>query len=463
MNPREEDNAVSRVTEADFGGAVTTCESADRPEVPTSIGHLRPNNDLTLGGRTLALAPSNQTQAPQLSPEELNDMSVITESFQPSVGDILRVIDPDEYLLHDWDDICSALDDEDARGPAEQGPEALLQFLIDRAFITSTTVEWEIAPRYEDLEPELQEIITDLVISIGRSDRYLSAPRCPCCGVPMLDRTDGPIPPSPDGNSLSEASEGASLDGGFSGSQSDEADEGDEEPEENEEMDECNVRCGVQWCARDLFTAMQTSVWLGRLGHVQALAHAIGRLDDLLVRMVDRSYPPARRLLRMDPEGPLAPWAAGTSSAPAESNPQDAHAPGVSVLEAVSQRDDNPSQRGFPMKKVRHSGPSVEYVIGPGWLHTHGMDAAGLPELEMRHVPAFLAEAAAGLLREVCDYMLETGRRIESGHTMSTSSRTRFKFVTPEPMQGDEDHYESERLQIVDHEPLCDCCGFRAA
>ncbi len=112
----------------------------------------------------------------------------------------------------------------------------------------------------------------------------------------------------------------------------------------------------------------------------------------------------------------------------------------------------------YDTNDTRREAISIQYVIDSGWLHTHGMDAEGLPELEMRHVPAFLADAAAGLLRQVCGYMLESGTSIRADETMSTSPRTRFKFVKPEPMPGEEGHYESERLQIVDHEPVCDCC-----
>ncbi|OJW13158.1 MAG: hypothetical protein BGO49_20385 [Planctomycetales bacterium 71-10] len=100
----------------------------------------------------------------------------------------------------------------------------------------------------------------------------------------------------------------------------------------------------------------------------------------------------------------------------------------------------------------------IHWVTDSGWLHTHGMDSLGLPELEIRDVPGFLAEDAGRLLRHVCDYMADSGARIKSGETMATSPRTRLKFVKPEPMPGVEDHYTAERLLIVDVEPVCECC-----
>jgi hypothetical protein len=112
-------------------------------------------------------------------------------------------------------------------------------------------------------------------------------------------------------------------------------------------------------------------------------------------------------------------------------------------------------------RKIGSEDIQIEYILGSGWVHTHGMDAAGMPELEVRHVPAFLAEAAADLLNRVCDYMLRTGKRIRHGETMQTSPRTHVRFVCPEPMPENEDHYAVERLQVLDIEPDCSCCGLR--
>ena len=49
-------------------------------------------------------------------------------------------------------------------------------------------------------------------------------------------------------------------------------------------------------------------------------------------------------------------------------------------------------------------GVDIHCVIGAGWVHTHGMDRHGLPELEVRGVPGLLFEYAGNVLNEVCAY-----------------------------------------------------------
>jgi Domain of unknown function (DUF4261) len=102
---------------------------------------------------------------------------------------------------------------------------------------------------------------------------------------------------------------------------------------------------------------------------------------------------------------------------------------------------------------------NMHWVIGTGWIHTHGMEERGYPEVEVRGVPDFLAESVAGLIRHVCDYMLDEAVSIKPGETMQTSPRTRFQLIKPEPLPGEEDHYTVERLQIVDVEHICEHCG----
>ena len=76
-------------------------------------------------------------------------------------------------------------------------------------------------------------------------------------------------------------------------------------------------------------------------------------------------------------------------------------------------------------------------------------------------MPDFLAESAAALIQRVCNYMLEQAVCIKPGETMATSPRTRFRLIKAEPFPGAEDHYTVERLQIVDVEHVCECCGMR--
>ncbi len=102
----------------------------------------------------------------------------------------------------------------------------------------------------------------------------------------------------------------------------------------------------------------------------------------------------------------------------------------------------------------------LHHVTGTGWVHTHGLADLGLPELEIRGVPDFLAEDAARLLKLVARYMKTN--RVKLGETMATSPRTAFRFVKAAPIPGNEDHYEDERWQIVDVETACECCGLRS-
>src|SRR5262249_22304849 len=109
----------------------------------------------------------------------------------------------------------------------------------------------------------------------------------------------------------------------------------------------------------------------------------------------------------------------------------------------------NPRERESAMrKKQAKSKIQFHFILEKGWLHTHGMDRHGLPELEVRNVPGFLAGAAAGILDEVCDYMLTSGKTVKAGETMGLGSNVRFRFVRPEPPPGDEDHYKVERLRL---------------
>ena len=101
----------------------------------------------------------------------------------------------------------------------------------------------------------------------------------------------------------------------------------------------------------------------------------------------------------------------------------------------------------------------IHHVTGTGWVHTHGLAVLGLPELEIRGIPGFLAKDAARLLNEVSEYMQETKTPVRLGETMETSPRTAFRFVKGDPIPGNECHYEEERWQLVDIEARCDCCG----
>jgi hypothetical protein len=73
------------------------------------------------------------------------------------------------------------------------------------------------------------------------------------------------------------------------------------------------------------------------------------------------------------------------------------------------------------MPKVAKDVVRIDHVIGTGWIHTHGLQNEGYPELEIRGVPLFLAKPASELLYDVCDYMLGTRKRVQAGETMASS------------------------------------------
>src|SRR5438552_1354406 len=116
------------------------------------------------------------------------------------------------------------------------------------------------------------------------------------------------------------------------------------------------------------------------------------------------------------------------------------------------------------MRKEKHDdhGVVMHHVLGQGWVHTHGMDRHGLPELEVRGVPGFLAAAAADLLRHACDYMLASGKVMKAGEIVEVSPGTYYRLARPDPTPGDEGHYEVERLRLEDVQATCSCCGLPA-
>jgi len=109
-------------------------------------------------------------------------------------------------------------------------------------------------------------------------------------------------------------------------------------------------------------------------------------------------------------------------------------------------------------KKVENVGLECHHVIEKRWVHTHGLHAWSLPELEARGVPPFLVVPASEILREVAEHMLATGKAVGAGETMEVGF-ARVRFVRPVPLLGDEDHYRHTRLEVVDAGEYCECCG----
>lgn len=99
-----------------------------------------------------------------------------------------------------------------------------------------------------------------------------------------------------------------------------------------------------------------------------------------------------------------------------------------------------------------------------GWVHTHGMADLGLPELEIRDVPLFLASPAASLINHIAQYMYDgkhgigRAKPVKLGQRFGTGPMQIVKFVMLHPIAGGGDHYDDERWALSD-EPMRDMCG----
>jgi len=134
-----------------------------------------------------------------------------------------------------------------------------------------------------------------------------------------------------------------------------------------------------------------------------------------------------------------------------------------------------PSRKGAPGRRERLDARR-EIVVhqvtdGPakGWLHTHGLDAHGKPELEIRGVPLFLGAAAAALLNELADHLLNDALAPFVAGDLVRWGRSTFQVLEARPDEDagyDAGHYQTTRLVIVDapsDECACDECAREAA
>jgi hypothetical protein len=92
----------------------------------------------------------------------------------------------------------------------------------------------------------------------------------------------------------------------------------------------------------------------------------------------------------------------------------------------------------------------VHGIIDDSWVHTQGLAALGLPELEIRGVPNFLYPEAGQLLLHIADYMIHDKAQIQPGQTMRTGPGQYFRFMKGEPPPSNEGKYASETLRLVD-------------
>lgn len=86
-----------------------------------------------------------------------------------------------------------------------------------------------------------------------------------------------------------------------------------------------------------------------------------------------------------------------------------------------------------------------------GWVHTHGLCDFDIPELEIRGVPTFLMEAAAGILQTIALTTLnaEPGA-VKLREDVATSAVTVFRLVKLPLL--DEDAHPGERWTVVERE-----------
>lgn len=81
------------------------------------------------------------------------------------------------------------------------------------------------------------------------------------------------------------------------------------------------------------------------------------------------------------------------------------------------------------------------------WVHSHGMEKFGLPELEMRDVPLVFSFAAGVMINVVADYMFNE-KRVKLGEVVE-HDRELFYLMRLEPMKGQEDHYSCDRWALL--------------
>jgi hypothetical protein len=98
-----------------------------------------------------------------------------------------------------------------------------------------------------------------------------------------------------------------------------------------------------------------------------------------------------------------------------------------------------------------------------GWVHTHGMAKFGKPELEMRNVPLFLVGQATHLINQVCDYILNSGKKVQAGEVFQMGPSI-FRLHEASPIDPDDKalvelHYRTPRWIFVEMQHECAACG----
>jgi hypothetical protein len=102
-----------------------------------------------------------------------------------------------------------------------------------------------------------------------------------------------------------------------------------------------------------------------------------------------------------------------------------------------------------------------------GWVHTHGMNELGLPELEMKNIPLFLMRDAGKLINHIASYMHKNkdgSNPVKLGQRFATNALCVVEFKKATPIEGQDYHYESEVWEVVSADEYykraaCNCCA----
>jgi tetratricopeptide (TPR) repeat protein/uncharacterized protein YegJ (DUF2314 family) len=112
-----------------------------------------------------------------------------------------------------------------------------------------------------------------------------------------------------------------------------------------------------------------------------------------------------------------------------------------------------------PLEHLVESHIQFEVLREPGgvWIHTHGMQKFGLPDLELENVPADLAAAGRNMMLLVAETLLEDGRDQADVNATRIIRNTQFMFkLTPVHADG-EGHFPVGSLLVypfvVDYDP----------
>lgn len=96
------------------------------------------------------------------------------------------------------------------------------------------------------------------------------------------------------------------------------------------------------------------------------------------------------------------------------------------------------------------------------WVHTHGLAAHSLPELEIRGVrPLFLAYSAARMLNSIAAYMKASGRIVRVGETMTCANDAPVRFQALPKLDAGDGSYPADAvvLTVCALPVVCAACG----